>query len=64
MKAKKIREMSTEKIKQFMGEIKLELMQMKGKVKGGFNVKNPGAVRQLRKTLARCLTILKERETK
>lgn len=65
MKAvQKLRELSDEELKKKISEIRLELMKELGNVKMGRPVKNPGRIRNLRRTLARLLTIKREREGK
>jgi len=60
----KLRELSDEELKKKISEIRLELMKELGNVKMGRPVKNPGRIRNLRRTLARLLTIKREREGK
>ena len=60
----KLRELSDEELKKKISEIRLELMKELGNVKMRRPVKNPGRIRNLRRTLARLLTIKREREGK
>jgi len=43
-----------------LGELQTELMRLKTMVKAGGSIENPARVRELRKTIARILTIDKE----
>ena len=45
-----------------MKELKLELMKELGNVKLGRPIKNPGKIRELRKAIARILTIKREKQ--
>jgi large subunit ribosomal protein L29 len=62
IKIKQIREMKDEELDKKLGELKLELLKEMGNVKMGRPVKNPGKIRELRKTIARLLTIKKEKK--
>ncbi|MEM5793885.1 MAG: 50S ribosomal protein L29 [Candidatus Aenigmatarchaeota archaeon] len=60
-KAKQLREMKLEDLNKKLSELRLELMKEMANVKMGRPVKNPGKIRELRKTIARILTIKKEK---
>lgn len=60
----KLRELSYEEIKKKISEIRLELMKEMGNVRMRRPIKNPGRIRNLKRTLARLLTIKKEKEGK
>ncbi len=64
LKVKQIREMKLEDIEKKISELKLELMKEIANVKMGRPVKNPGKIRELKRTIARLLTIKKEKEGK
>ena len=61
MKANEIRKLSTEEINKKIAESKEELFNLKMKQATG-SLENPNRIRELRKTVARLKTILKERE--
>jgi len=61
LKIKQIREMKPEEIGKKLSELKLELLKEHGSVKMGRPIKNPGKIRQLRRTIARLETIKHER---
>ncbi|MCD6371606.1 MAG: 50S ribosomal protein L29 [Candidatus Aenigmarchaeota archaeon] len=61
MKMKEIREMKDEDLKRKLRELRLELMKEMANVRMGRPIKNPGKIRVLRKTIARILTVLRER---
>ncbi len=61
MKIKEIRKLSNEDLKAKLRELKLELMKEMANVKTGRPVKNPGRIKKIRKTIARILTVLRER---
>ncbi len=60
IRLKEIREMSHENRLKKLGELQTELMRLKTMVKAGGSVENPARVRELRKTIARILTISSE----
>ncbi|MEM5853052.1 MAG: 50S ribosomal protein L29 [Candidatus Aenigmatarchaeota archaeon] len=63
MKAvKQLRELKDEDLNKKLSELKLELLKEMGNVKMGRPVKNPGKIKQLRKNIARILTIKNERK--
>ena len=61
MKANDIRKLSTEEIKKKIAESKEELFNLRMKQATG-SLENPGRIKELRKTVARLKTILRERE--
>jgi len=61
MKANEIRKLSTEEINKKIAESKEELFNLRMKQATG-SLENPARIRDLRKTVARLKTILKERE--
>ncbi|MEM3700035.1 MAG: 50S ribosomal protein L29 [Candidatus Bathyarchaeia archaeon] len=62
MRLKEIRDMSSEERMKKLTELKTELQRLKTMVKAGGTVENPARIKELRKTIARILTI--EREQK
>ena len=61
MKTNEIRKLSTEEINKKIAESKEELFNLRMKQATG-SLENPARIRDLRKTVARLKTILKERE--
>ena len=61
MKTNEIRKLSTEEINKKISESKEELFNLRMKQATG-SIENPARIRDLRKTVARLKTILKERE--
>jgi large subunit ribosomal protein L29 len=61
MKKKEVRKKSDAELDKLLKELRLELMKEKGNVEMGGNVKNPGRIRTIRKTIARILTLKTER---
>ena len=61
MKTNDIRKLSTEEINKKIAESKEELFNLRMKQATG-NLENPARIRDLRKTVARLKTILRERE--
>ena len=62
MKVKEIRELSTEDINAMLKETKEELFNLRFQQATG-NLEKPSRIRDLRHTVARLKTVLKERET-
>lgn len=60
MKAKQIRELRQEEMDKKLSELRLELLKEMGNVKMGRSVKNPGKIKELRRSIARILTIKRE----
>ncbi len=57
LRLKDIRDMSSEKRKEKVNELKTELSRLKTMVEAGGSIDNPAQIRELRKTIARILTI-------
>lgn len=62
MKVKEIRELSTEDINAKLKETKQELFNLRFQQATG-NLEKPSRIRELRHTVARLKTVLRERET-
>jgi len=62
LRLKDIRDMSSDDRRKKLVELKTELVRLKTMVKAGGSIDNPARVRELRKAIARVLTI--ENETK
>lgn len=60
IRLKEIRDMSHENRLKKLGELQTELMRLKTMVKAGGSIENPARVRELRKSIARILTINSE----
>ncbi|MBP2016921.1 large subunit ribosomal protein L29 [Symbiobacterium terraclitae] len=63
MKVKEIREMSTEEIRAKVASLKEELFNLRFQLAVN-NLENTARVREVRKAIARCKTIIRERELK
>ena len=64
LKAKKIREMKDEELDKKLSELRLELAKERAQVAMGGTVKSPGRIKELRRSIARILTIKRERKNK
>ena len=64
LKPKQLRNLDNEELRKKLNELKLELMKERTAVKAKKIGKNTKRIRDLRKNIARILTILKEREIK
>ncbi len=61
LKPKQIREMSIEDLNKRLKDLRLELAKELSNVRMGRPIKNPGRIRLLKRTIARILTIKKEK---
>jgi len=57
LRVKEIRDLSHEERRKRLRELQTELVRLKTMIKAGGSVENPARVRQLRKAIARILTI-------
>lgn len=64
LRKKDIREMGKEQMDKKMSELVLELSKERGKIDVGGVPDNPGKIREIKKTIARMLTIKKEMQKK
>jgi large subunit ribosomal protein L29 len=64
LRVKEIRDMSSEERMKRLGELRTELLRLKTMIAAGGTVENPARIRELRKTIARILTIEKEQKIK
>ena len=62
LRVKEIRDMTAEERTKKLSEIKTELVRLKTMIKAGGTIENPARIKELRKAIARILTI--EREQK
>jgi large subunit ribosomal protein L29 len=60
LRIKEIRDMSAEDRDKRLHELQTELVRLKTMIKAGGAIENPARVRELRKTIARMLTIISE----
>ncbi|MDV3103057.1 MULTISPECIES: 50S ribosomal protein L29 [Thermococcus] len=61
MKPSEIREMSVEEINEKIRQLRLELAKERGMLTMGTSLENPMVIRNLRRDIARLLTIKKEK---
>ena len=64
LRTKQIREMVPKDLDSKLAEIRLELMKEYGNVKMGKPIKNTGRIRELKKSIARILTVRNETRIK
>ena len=62
LRIKEIRDMPQEERKKKLGELRTELVRLKTMINAGGAIENPARVRELRKTIARILTIENEQK--
>jgi len=60
IRVKDIRDMSPEDREKKLSELQTELVRLKTMIKAGGSIENPGRVRELRKAVARILTVQSE----
>ena len=63
LKAKVLREMKPEERRQLLNQLRAELVRLETQRARGF-VEKPGRIRQIKRTIARILTIEREEELK
>jgi large subunit ribosomal protein L29 len=64
LRVKEIRGMSSEDRSRKLGELRTELVRLRTMIKAGGSVENPARIKELRKVIARILTIERERSLK
>ncbi len=62
LKTKEIRGMTNEDLNAKLEELKKELIKINAQIATGTTPKSPGQVRQIKRTIARILTVIKEKE--
>ena len=62
LRMSQIREMSPEEQDRRLDEMKTELSKLRTMISAGGSVENPGRVKELRKTIARLKTVMREEE--
>ena len=62
LRVKEIRDMPSEERMKKLGELRTEVLRLKTMIKAGGTVEDPARVRELRKTIARILTIENEQK--
>jgi len=63
-RAKELRAMSEDDLRAKLSEYRAELRRLLAQTSAGVRPENPGRVRELKRTIARILTILREKEQK
>jgi len=61
LKSDEIRDMSLEEMEAKLEELSSELARVRGMAATGGSLENPGRIRELRRTIARLKTIMKEK---
>ncbi|MBI2662517.1 50S ribosomal protein L29 [Candidatus Woesearchaeota archaeon] len=56
--------LSEEQLRERLAEFKKELLKLNSQVASGANVQNPGKLKQIKKNIARALTLLNKKEVK
>jgi large subunit ribosomal protein L29 len=62
LRIKEIRDMPPEERLKKLNELRIELLRLKIMIKAGGTVENPGRIKELRRTIARILTIEHEQK--
>jgi large subunit ribosomal protein L29 len=62
LRVKEIRDMSSEERIKKLGEFRTEMLRLRTMIRAGGTVENPFRIRELRKTIARILTIENEQK--
>ncbi|MFT4312791.1 MAG: 50S ribosomal protein L29 [Candidatus Woesearchaeota archaeon] len=61
MKFKQMADLDNDQLQKKLSGFQLELMKLEGSAASGASPKNPGQIKQLKKSIARVLTALKQR---
>ncbi|MEM3519223.1 MAG: 50S ribosomal protein L29 [Candidatus Hadarchaeales archaeon] len=61
LRASDIRAMSREEMLEKLRELRAELSRLKATIAAGGTVENPGRIREIKRTIARIITIAKEK---
>ena len=61
LKAKELRKMDVKALKEKLNELRLELLKERGAIKARKGSKNTKKIRELRRNIARILTVLNEK---
>ncbi|MCS7131607.1 MAG: 50S ribosomal protein L29 [Hadesarchaea archaeon] len=64
LRSSEIRDMSVEEMRAKLRELRAELARERAIAAAGGSLENPGRIRELRRTIARILTIMKEVQKK
>ncbi len=62
LKASEIRKMSREEREKLLRELRMELIRLRGQVARGAPLENPSRLREVRRTIARIMTVNREEE--
>ncbi len=60
LRMREIRDMSSEERRRRLADLKAELIRLRTMVKAGGTIENPSRIREIRKTIARILTVENE----
>ncbi len=60
-KVEELRKMSNEELRKKLKELRMEMLRLNAERFGKKTLSNPGKYREIKKTIARILTILRER---
>jgi large subunit ribosomal protein L29 len=64
LRVKEIRDMSSEERVKRLDEMQTDILRLKTMIKAGGTIENPARIREIRKTIARILTIEHEEKLK
>ncbi|MCD6369211.1 MAG: 50S ribosomal protein L29 [Thermoproteales archaeon] len=64
MTAKELRKMSREEREKLLSELRFELIRLRGLLASGSPIENPARLREVKKAIARILTINREESLK
>lgn len=61
LKTSELREMGKDELQEKLNDLKKEIVEEKGQIETGGFADNPGRIKEMRRTIARIKTVLKER---
>lgn len=62
IRMKELRQKNDQELQELLSEYRAELRRLMAQVSAGVRPENPGRVRELKRTVARILTVLNEKE--
>ncbi len=64
LRIKEIKSMAVEDLKARLEELRKDLIKQNAQIATGTTPKSPGQIKQMKKTIARILTVMKNKESK
>ena len=62
LRVSEMREMTNEELMEELSNLRSELISLRAKLATGGSIESPGRIAEIRRTIARILTVMRERE--